>query len=233
MKKLGLIFLLATLGCQSKPGPGSTTIWIPEDLEIVLGSLTSQSFAALFPPYEDSRWQGYIQELGKKITRVSERPDFGYRFVVAASTIPNAFSAPDGTIFITTGLLKICADNEQEIAAVLSHEVAHVARRHGALLLQQRTGWRLLLLALFGVDTPALAVAGHLAGTLKSLGYGREMELDADQAAIRYLKKLGYPPAALHHFLVKMAGQEKRLGIPGENYLVSHPPIGERLKALQ
>lgn len=71
----------------------------------------------------------YLSVVGRNLARYSERPDIGWTFGVIENETPNAFSAPGGYVFVTTGLLKKMT-NEAQLAGVLSHEIAHVTHRH-------------------------------------------------------------------------------------------------------
>lgn len=219
-----LIFLL---GCsRQKP-------WLPPEVDILLGSQTTPALASLFPNYPDEEWQRYAQALGEKLAGAAQRPEVSYHFHVALSSFPNAFSSPDGHIFITSGLLKICDNQEALMASVLAHEIAHVDLRHGAILIERRLGWSALFFLLFGFERPALKSAGSLGVLLQTLGYGRELELAADYQALKYLQKAGYPPLAMKQFFKKIQSVEENPPIPLPSYLSTHPPTQERLLSLE
>src|SRR6185436_514659 len=80
---------------------------------------------------KDANLEEYVAMVGLSVAMESDRPDTfkGYRFGVMASNDINAFAAPGGFIFVTTGALKLM-ENEDELAGVLSHEIAHVNLRH-------------------------------------------------------------------------------------------------------
>ena len=71
----------------------------------------------------------YVNRIGKTIAASSARPGIDWTFVVLESDTPNAFSAPGGYVFITTGMIA-AVENEAQLAAVLAHEVGHVTERH-------------------------------------------------------------------------------------------------------
>ncbi len=71
----------------------------------------------------------YVNLVGKGLAAFSERPSIDWTFAVLDSDTPNAFSAPGGYVFITTGMLRKL-DNEAQLAAVLGHEIGHVTGRH-------------------------------------------------------------------------------------------------------
>ena len=203
---------------------------VSDDLEILLGSLTTKIFLEIMPAYDDPGWQNYLRSIGVPITRVCERPLFDYRFVVTQSSRPNAFASPDGTIFVTTGLIRALEYKKDAIAAVLAHEIGHIALRHGRSRLAKELGWWAALSALFGVDQPAARVAGNIAGAMQPLGYGRNLELEADSAGLRYLQKLHYPPDTMKKLLIKIEEIEKSREAPVVACLSTHPSGKERLE---
>ncbi|MBI4368595.1 MAG: M48 family metalloprotease [Elusimicrobia bacterium] len=217
----------ALLGCSNSES------WLPQELDVMIGRPTTQALAMIFPYYENSQWQIYINNLGSKMTTKSGRRDFDFRFQIVVSTYPNAFSSPDGNIFITTGLLKLCANNEDEMAAVLAHEISHVELRHGIQLLKRQMGRRALMFAIFGFEQPLAKTAGSLANTLQTLGYGRALEIEADRQAVGLLQKTGYSKEGLIRFLKKIQKIEAQTPAPIPVYLNTHPPTKDRLAALE
>jgi predicted Zn-dependent protease len=174
------------------------------------------------------------------VARKSSRPHpyRGYHFAVLDTPEPNAFACPGGIILITRGLMKNCA-SEDELAAVLAHEVAHIAHKDGINSISQAR-WTEVLTTL-GTETAKQYAGG--AGQLVTLfegsiddvfktivvnGYSRSAEENADQEAVSILRKAGYNPGALAAVLTKMSGKEGAGGI-----YRTHPPTGERLAKVQ
>lgn len=211
---------------------GCSGVWIPEKIENRLGELTTEAILRQMPPKSDPAWQKYIESLGRKIAAVSDRPGYHYRFYIVESSTVNAFAVPDGSVFVTTGLLKYMGRDQAALAGVLAHEIGHIARRHGAETMQSRWGYQLLSAVLFGFGDSAVKMAGDMTNQIVGLGYGRVMELEADLCAARYLLQLGYPEESVLKFLTSLlplqAGGGGGSGI--EKYLRSHPPTEERLK---
>jgi predicted Zn-dependent protease len=148
-------------------------------------------------------------------------------------------SAPGGFIFVTTGLIKACK-SEDELAAVIAHELAHVARKHGlktikaarltqafTLLAQQAATVKqsdantLKLTDLFGgsVDDVAKSVV--------VTGYGRDNEYEADRVGRQFLQRANYDPGALSAFIQETDASGKKGGL-----LKTHPPAKKRVKEL-
>ena len=205
---------------------------MPRRVDLTVGRFVTQMALASMPMYQDTRWLRYINDLGNKIVGVSERPNFNYRFIVADTSEINAFASPDGSVFITTGLLKLCEKDEDQIVAVLAHEVSHIALRHGAKMLQKDVGYGAIAFAVFGFEAPAGRQVANFVSQLTSLGYGRDFELEADARALVYLKKMSYKETALADFLEKIKHLDPA-PTSLEKYLRSHPPTVDRIQAIQ
>src|SRR4030042_1147989 len=105
---------------------------VSEPEEYLVGRAVAARILTTYPLVQDPKLQLYVNEVGQTVARKSSRPKTyrGYHFAVLESLEPNAFACPGGTILITRGMLKLCA-NEDELAAALAHEAAHVAHRDG------------------------------------------------------------------------------------------------------
>jgi predicted Zn-dependent protease len=226
MARLTLL-LAAALLC------GCSRVWLPESIENRVGEQTTSSILQGMKVRKDERWQKYVEAAGARITAVSERPKYHYRYFIIEDDEVNAFAVPDGSIFLTTGLLKLIGNDELALAGVLAHEVGHVARRHGAETLQTSLGFAGLSVALFGFENSMAKAGGDLAGRLAGLGYGREMELEADLCSVRYLHRLGYGPDASLKFLRSLLPLEKGPSDGTGKYLRSHPATAERIKYVE
>jgi len=155
--------------------------------------------------------QAFIERLGYSILDQVGPTPFEFKFYVVNGLDPNAFAIPGGYIFVTTVLL-VLAENEQEVAGVLSHEIAHVTQRHISLMIERSTRLNIASMAAIlaamlagrgGTGSQAAAaMASATAGALQ-LKYTREMETDADQNGLHYLIKAGYDPNGLISFLNK------------------------------
>jgi predicted Zn-dependent protease len=206
--------------------------------EYLVGRAVAARILAGHPLARDPRLQLYVNEVGQTVARKSSRPKTyrGYHFAVLESLEPNAFACPGGIILITRGMLKLCA-NEDELAAALAHEVAHVAHRDGVNSIV-KSRWaevaaerRIAAAKERGGRAARLATLfeGSINDVFKTIatnGYSRTAEWAADQEALRTLSRAGYNPRALATLLRKMLAQEKReVGI-----YRTHPPTALRLR---
>ncbi|MEW6657470.1 MAG: M48 family metallopeptidase [Thermodesulfobacteriota bacterium] len=218
------------------------TARVSEADEYRLGRAVAAQVLATHPLVRDPRLQLYVNEVGQTVARKSSRPQTfrGYHFAVLESLEPNAFAAPGGTILITRGFLKLCA-NEDELAAALAHEVAHVAHRDGINSIaksrraEKAASRRIAAAKERGGQAAEMATLyedsiHEVFKTMATNGYGRTAEWAADQEALRTLDRAGYNPGALAALLTKMAAQEK---IERRGIYRTHPPTGLRLNKIK
>jgi predicted Zn-dependent protease len=158
--------------------------------------------------HQDLELEEYIQRVGEKLAAVSERPELPWKFTVIDTDDVNAFATMGGYVYISRGILPYF-QNEAELAAVLGHEIGHIAAEH--LRKQQRKG---MLSGLASAATaiftgqPALADLTNMAGLAIIKGYGREAELEADRLGARYLAKAGYDPEAMIEVISTLKDQD-------------------------
>lgn len=234
------LWLLTLAACARNYVTKNTQLrLISEKTEIDIGRKAKDQIIKEYGTYKDLEWQIYLDQVGQKVARQSDRPKLAYDFTILDTDLLNAFALPGGFVFVTRGILMELVD-EAEFAIVLGHEITHVAATHGIEQLQ-RAGILSTLTALgivggavAGAPDAALAL-GQAAGIYENmylLGYGRKYELDADRFGILYAAKAGYDPeAALTFFqrldrIEKEEGQAQRIS----PYWRSHPLTSERLK---
>lgn len=181
---------------------------------------------------QDSPVTTYVRELGQKVAAQAEdTPDgINYSFnVIEAPDTVNAFAIPGGHIYVYTGLLRQLED-EAELMAVLSHEVAHVAERHVAEQLVAQYGLQALQQVLLGQDAGLL---GQLVANVTSQGYllkhSRDAEREADRRGLRYQVAAGYDPHGFIDFFQRLEGQGAQLPA----FLLTHPPPEQRIENIR
>jgi len=199
-------------GCATNPVTGGQDfVTMSEQNEIALGRRASQEVMKHYRAYDDQRLQAYIQRIGADLARHSHRPGLIYRFTLLDSTEVNAFALPGGYIYITRGILAYL-NSEAELAAVLGHEIGHVAARH-AVRQQSAATIANLGATLGAVLFPQLGTQSarqlvQLGGAAILRGYGREYELEADRLGAEYLARSGYSPRAMIAVLRTLKAQE-------------------------
>lgn len=185
-------------------------------------------------------YQQMINRIGQRITSVAnvDVPGTQWEFVVFEKKEPNAFAMPGGKVGVNTGLIELASGNEDEIAAVIGHEVAHVARRHSNKRMTQGVGVALggiiLDTAMRKKSTSDRALARGAYGVGATVGavlpFSRSQEREADDLGLIYSAKAGYDPRASISFWQKMKGNRRR-SMP--QFLSTHPDPGKRIEYLQ
>jgi beta-barrel assembly-enhancing protease len=216
---------------------------ITPEQEFYIGRTVAATVLLGYAPFDQSALNGYVNRVGQSLAQFSKRPETfgGYRFLVLDSDDINAFAAPGGLIFATRGLLR-CCETEDELAAVLAHEIGHVENVDGLRAIKTgRLSSALTILAvesgktLGGADLAEVAKAfdesiNDITSTLVNSGYSRRIEYQADAAAIEILRKAGYAPGALVAMLENM---EKNWNPTRLDFAATHPPPGERIAQLR
>ena len=198
------------------------------------------SFTQSMGVHQDLELQDYVQRVGEKLAAVSERPELEWHFTIVDTDDVNAFATMGGYVYISRGILPYF-QNEADLAAVLGHEIGHIAAEH--MKKQQRKG---MLSGLASAATaiftgmPALADLTNMAGQVIISGYGRDAELEADRLGASYLAKAGYDPEAMIHVISTLKDQDTferdRARLEGREpriyhgVFASHPDNDTRLK---
>jgi predicted Zn-dependent protease len=177
----------------------------------------------------------YVNRVGQNLVRNSDSK-VPFTIKVIDSDEINAFALPGGFFYVNSGLI-LAADNEAELAGVMSHEIAHVAACHIA---RQNTRGTLAQLA----TIPLIFTTGGLAGlgVQEAAGLGlnaamfrfsRGFEAEADYLGLQYMYKSGYDPQAFTAFFEKVEAQEKKKpGLLSKTF-ESHPPTPDRIEKSQ
>jgi predicted Zn-dependent protease len=236
------VMSVASVAAKGVPKAVQASRPISDSEEYYVGRAVAARILSTYPLCQDPQLTLYVNEVGLAVARKSARPETfrGYHFAVLDSQEPNAFACPGGTVFITRGLVAMC-DNEDQLAAVLAHEVAHVANKDGVNSIS-KARWTEVM------TTMGTEAAKHYAGPAGQLvtlfegsiddvfktivvnGYSRTAEYTADRDALTTLTKTGYDPRALAQLLGKMQAREK--GATG-GIFKTHPPAAERLAKVQ
>jgi len=163
----------------------------------------------------DPALDAYVQGIGDKLLRAIPNRPFVYQFRVVDQVEANAFALPGGHIFVSRGLLAL-ANDEDELACVIGHEIGHVVKRHAAAQQESASGQFPLL--------NSMLRAGKMAA------YARDLERSADHDGQILCAAAGYDPSALARFLEAMMNYEKLQtgSVRESSYFDSHPLSSER-----
>jgi predicted Zn-dependent protease len=228
-------------GCATNPVTGNKdVVMMSEAQEIDIGKKMHPQILQQYGRFDDEGLQQYVSDIGQRLAKQSHRPDLQYTFTVLDSADVNAFALPGGYIYVTRGIMAYL-NSEAELAAVLGHEIGHVTARHSV---RQQTGATAAGVGamVVGILTGSadLANVANTAATALVRGYGRDMELEADQIGAEYLNRVGYEPEEMIDVVrllknqemleVQMAKQENRKPRVYHGVFSTHPDNDTRLK---
>ncbi len=199
-----------------------------EEEKYYIGRTVAATLMAEAPWKNNPRLTLYLNEIGNTLALASDQPEMyhGYHFALLDNKNANAYSCPGGFVFLSQGLLNLCR-NEDEVAAVFAHELAHVILGHPMEAIQashQRAAVASLIK--FGLrkagesNADVQQLSGLFDNVVKDVvkavaqGYSRDKERQADALAVDMLVKAGYAPQALADVLGRMQGHSGYHGDP-------------------
>jgi len=209
----------------------------PEEEKVIGDSVALEIIARYGGLVRDDDILQRVNLVGRALARYSDRPELEWRFGVLDSDTVNAFSAPAGYVFLTRGLYAL-AENDDALAAVLSHEIAHITGKH-ALKIVQRGEF------LSGLGSQAVKRSGNvrevearlkqfdlgvteITKTLFEKGFDPQTEYAADQDGRKLAALTGYAPGGLRGVLALLQAR----GGETKAAFSTHPPLAERIKRL-
>ncbi|WP_175868557.1 M48 family metalloprotease [Bartonella gabonensis] len=185
--------------------------------------------------YHNTKLECFLAKIIQKLTIASHHSHQSYRITILNSGSVNAFALPNGSIYITRGMLAL-ANDSSEVAAILAHEMAHIRANHGILRLQKEAQLKMknhMSQRLFSSMGKQLHHPIHNKQQLAQ--FSRNQELEADSLALEMLPKAGYDPFALPRFLQTMEAYSAFQNISGTpnaslDFLASHPTTPQRIR---
>ena len=230
-KILALLFLAALAGCATSPTGRSQLLVFPADELDAMGIKAFDEMRAQLTVEEDPAINAYVRCVANAIT--DELPDksTSWEVVVFKDDNPNAFALPGGKMGVYTGMLKV-AENQDQLASVLGHEVGHVLAQHGneRMSQQQITNVALSVAAGSGyVDSLSMQALGLGAQIGILLPYSRDHESEADVIGLDLMAEAGFDPRQSVQLWKNM---EKTGGGAPPEFMSTHPAGSTRIDNL-
>jgi predicted Zn-dependent protease len=198
--------------------------------ELVAGKLVVSRLLGTAKLGTDKKVQRYVNLIGVHIASQTERKAIQWRFGVIDSTAVNAFAAPGGYILVTSGLLELL-ETEDELAAVLAHEISHVVRKHHFRVIRKQQMLEFGMNAVKIQDSDTSNKMSSLVAQVLARGLDKSAEFEADKDGMVYLARAGYDSSALLKVLEKLSKiKEKDETI--ELMFSTHPLNSDRAEAL-
>lgn len=245
LRKLSLLVMIAcsVLAADKKAGPapklktfkpGFNFFSVEQDVQ--MGKEAAAQVEKQFEVINNPELNAFVQGVANKIIAQPQAGKFPYTFKVVGDTSINAFALPGGAMFIHTGLIT-AADSEAQLAAVMAHEITHVALRHGT---HQASKANLIQIP------AALAggmLGGGLLGSLEQAGIGllangallkfsRDAETQADLMGAQMMAQAGYNPIEMARFFEKLEAETGK-GNWVSSMMSDHPNPGNRVKNVE
>lgn len=204
--------------------------------EVQMGAQQASQVNQQLPIMTDPQLNGYINGLGMELARQSSRPDLPWHFYIVNTNVVNAMSLPGGYIYVNRGVIDN-ASNTSELAAVMAHEIGHVEHRDQVAELERLQGANMgltLAYVLLGRQPSAVEQAGiQVAGSAVFAHYDRNMESNADAAAVTITTRAGYSPEGLVTFFGKLLSMERSRPSALEQFFATHPTDQQRIQTAQ
>jgi len=222
---LGAALLLASAACS-----------VSEDQEVELGRRNAEQINAHLPLVHDAAVTSYVDSLGKAIARTTSRADLEWRFFVVNSPEVNAFALPGGFVYVNRGLIER-AEQLDELAGALGHEIGHVVRRHSVHQLEKQRGTNVAVA--LGCTLTRLC-EGDVARTAIQVGgaalfarYSRQDEAEADSEAVVNVVRAGIDPRGIPSLFERLLEERRTSPLRIEAFFASHPLEEDRIEATQ
>ena len=232
--KLAAVFVITAslAACETAPVTGRNQLILVDEAQVqALGLQAYQEMKQKQPLSDNQALNARVQKVGRDIARISPKPDWDWEFSLFDNDSPNAFALPGGKVGVNTGLFK-AAKNDDQLAAVIGHEVAHAIARHGAERMSQGQLAQLGGAAV-AIGTGSETYVGAYAA-LAQVGFmlpnSRTQESEADHIGLLYMAKAGYDPRAA----VDLWKNMQEIGGNGPlEWMSTHPSPGNRIQRLQ
>ncbi|MBS3905495.1 MAG: M48 family metalloprotease [Syntrophaceae bacterium] len=230
---LCLLFLIPA--CAVNPVTGKQELMLlSERDEINLGRETDVEIVKQYGIYEDPKLTATLKDMCRQLGRVSHRPQLAYDCKILDVSVVNAFAVPGGYVYFTRGILAVL-NSEAELAAVMGHEIGHIAARHSA---RQYSKAQLAQMGLgvgsIFVDSPIVTGLAQSGAGMLFLRFSRDNEREADDLGVEYSSKAGYDAAQLAGFfetLERINPGSDRSGLPG--WFSTHPSPEDRVQIVR
>lgn len=209
---------------QEYAGPQSA------DDEARSGDAIAATVLGAAPVWRNPKVQSYVNLVGRNLARQVERKDVDWRFAVLDTPSVNAMAFPGGIVVVTRGLYALLA-SEDELAAVLAHEIAHVNRKHQWKVIQKQ---KLIALAgnavTRGNSDRTTQVVADLGTRLMARGLDKTAEFEADRDGVVIAARAGYDSSAL----ISVMGRLKALSGNADTAMLfsTHPAPEDRIEAM-
>ena len=224
--------LVMVAGCETVPVTGRSQLVLFGDADMKALSLQAyQQMKSTQPISSNSELNRRMRTVGERIAAISGQPDWDWEFTLFENDEPNASALPNGKVSVFTGLFKV-AESDDQLAAVMGHEVAHSIARHSAERISKAAIAQSVTEGI--VEGTGNEAYGQGFAILAEYGFNlpnsRSAESEADHIGLILMAKAGYDPRAAVQFWRNM--EAAGLG-GGAEWQSTHPSPGNRIQQLE
>ena len=209
---------------------------ISQQQEVQMGQEYAQQINAQLPIIQDPELNRYINVLGDSIARLTRRRDLDWHFFVVDAQEVNAFAVPGGFVYVNRGLIER-ADQMDELAGVLGHEIGHVLRRHTIKQMEKAQGANVgvtLACILTSICNSQIAGAAiNIAGGAVFARFSRQDEAEADAEGFDNVVRAGISPVGMVTMFQKLLAERRTRPGAVESWFLTHPLEEDRIVAVQ
>ncbi len=216
---------LVVVGCE-----------VSQDSEVQYGRQSAEQINSQLVLVRDPIVTNYVRDLGLSIARTTSRADLDWQFFVVNSREVNAFALPGGFIYVNRGLIER-AQQLDELAGALGHEIGHVVRRHSVQQMEKQTGANLAvglgctLTRLCNSDVAQAAL--QVGGAALFARYSRTDEAEADSEAVVNVIAAGLDPRGIPTLFRRLIDERRSAPLRIAAFFASHPLEEDRIVATQ
>src|SRR3954469_4493134 len=209
---------------------------VSEDQEVQIGRQNAEQINSQLSLVQDPIVTNYVRDLGLSIAHTTPRADLDWQFFVVNSREVNAFALPGGFIYVNRGLIER-AEQLDELAGVIGHEIGHVVRRHSVQQMEKRTGANLAvglgctLTRLCNSDVARAAI--QVGDAALFARYSRTDEAEADSEAVLNVTAAGLDPEGIPTLFRRLIEERRTAPLRIEAFFASHPLEEDRIVATE
>lgn len=228
---LGLLFVVFFTGCHSAYNPAThkqESLMYGDEKEAAIGASVALSVEKQLKINNEVDVNERVESIFKRIVAVCDRQDIVYTIRVVDEDVMNAFSLPGGYVYIYKGLINK-VDNDDELAGVIAHEVAHIVAKHAMKRIQAAYGAMILQGGAIASGNYALAAGIDLTASSVVFANSRDDEFESDRLGVKYLRLAGFKTTGMKSMLGKLLINQNKEPLRPLNYWRTHPYLPQRI----